>query len=110
MSEDSDRSLVDKEELLETYRKLLGETRKRRNLPEISEDKKILAEKILSLRNVKDDVTLSRAIRIKAENLSFEYYECLLTLCDGDTDLVSRILYGKSKAQLDAEAREREKE
>jgi len=109
MSEDSDRSLVDKEELLETYRKLLGETRKRRNL-EISEDKKELAEKILSLRNVKEDVTLSRAIRIKAENLSFECYERLLGLCDNDTDQISRILYGKSKIQLDAEAREREKE
>jgi len=110
MSEDSDHSLVDKEELLETYRKLLGETRKRRISPEISEDKKELAEKILTLRTIKEDVTLTRATRIKAENLSFEYYECFLGLCGGDTDLVSRILYGKSKAQLDAEAREREKE
>jgi hypothetical protein len=109
MSEDSDHFLVDKEELLETYRKLLGET-KRKPLPEISEDKRKLAETILSLRTIKEDTTLTRATRIKAENLSFEYYERFLGLCGGDTDLVSRILYGKSKAQLDAEAREREKE
>lgn len=91
MSEDRDRSFVDKEEQVETYRKLLGENRKRR-LPEMSEDKKELAESILNLRIVKNDYTLSKATRIKAENLSFEYYEKLLTLCDGDSDLVCRLL------------------
>ena len=108
MTEDKDHSFLDREELLETYRKLLGETRKRRISPELSIDVKELAEKIESLRKIKEDYTLSRKTRIEAENLSFEYYEELLGLCGGDTDLVSRILTGKSKAQLDAEARERQ--
>jgi len=99
MSEDNDRLMIDKEELLETYRKLLGET-KRKSLPEMSKDKRELVEKILNLRIIKEDVTLSRAIRIKAENLSFEYWEKLNSLCDNDTDLVCRLL-GERKPTRD---------
>jgi hypothetical protein len=92
MSEDKDRSTVDKEQQLEAYAKMLGEAPKRRNLPEMSKDKKELVERILHYRNLKNDFTLSKARRIEIENLSFECYERILALCDGDTDLVCRLL------------------
>jgi len=91
MSEDSDRSTIDKEEQLETFHKLLGET-KRKPLPEVSADKKELVERILRLRKVKEDYSRSKRERINAENESFEAYEQLLKLCDGDSDLVARVL------------------
>jgi len=91
MSEDRDRSLLDKEEQLEEYGKLLHETKKKK-LPEMSADKKKLVERILNLRIVKEDYSLSRRERINAENESFEAYEQLLALCGGDVDLVARLL------------------
>jgi arginyl-tRNA--protein-N-Asp/Glu arginylyltransferase len=91
MTEDSDR-LIDREEQLETFRKLLGETPKKRSLPEMSKDKKELVERILNLRIVKEDFTRSKRERINAENESFEAYERLLALCDGDVDLLKRLL------------------
>jgi len=91
MSEDRDKSLVDREEQMETFRKLLGET-KRKPLPEVSKDKKELVEAILNLRIVKADYTRSKRERIDAENESFECYERLLALCKGDSDLVKRLL------------------
>ena len=92
MSEDKDRSTVDKEQQLEAYAKMLGEAPKRRNLPEMSKDRKELVEKILNLRIVKEDFTRSKRERINAENESFEAYEQLLALCDGDVDLLKRLL------------------
>jgi hypothetical protein len=91
MSEDNERKTIDKEEQLETYAKLLGET-KRKRLPEMAKDRKDLAERILDLRIVKADYTRSKRERIEAENESFECYERLLALCDGDSDLVKRLL------------------
>jgi succinate dehydrogenase flavin-adding protein (antitoxin of CptAB toxin-antitoxin module) len=70
---------------------LLGET-KRKPLPEVSADKKELVEKILNLRIVKEDFTRFKRERVNAENESFEAYEQLLALCDGDVDLLKRLL------------------
>jgi hypothetical protein len=91
MSEDRDPSLADKEELLEIFRKMLGEGKKR-TLQEMTEDKRKLVENILNLRIVKNDYTLSKAERLRAEDFSFECYEKFLFLCDGDSDLVKRLL------------------
>ena len=92
MSEDSERSTQSKEEQLEAYAKMLGEKPKKPNLPEMTPDKKELVEKILRLRIVKEDFTRSKRERINAENESFEAYERLLALCDGDVDLLKRLL------------------
>jgi hypothetical protein len=91
MSEDNERSTIDREEQLEAYRRLLGEV-KEKKLPEMTPDKKELVERILRLRKVKEDYSRSKRERIEAENLSFEAYEKLLALCDGDSDLVARLL------------------
>jgi len=91
MSEDRDRSLLDAEEQMEEYGKLLHETKKKK-LPEMTPDKKKLVERILNLRLVKADYSLSRRERIDAENLSFELYERLLALNGGDADTTARQL------------------
>lgn len=92
MTEDRDRNLIDKEEQIEAYAKMLGETPKKRNLPEMTPDKKDLVDKILWCRNHKDDMALSHAKRVEIEDFSFDCYEKLLALCDGDSDLVKRLL------------------
>jgi len=104
MSEDRDRSLLDKEEQLEEYGKLLHETKKKK-LPEMSADKKKLVERIVNLRIVKEDYSLSRRERINAENESFECYEQLLSLNGGDADLTARMLgsYRPFRIEPDAE-------
>lgn len=92
MSEDNERKTIDREEQLEAYAKMLGEKPKKRNLPEMTPDKKELVEKILWCRNHKDDMALSLRKRIEIEDFSFDCYENLLKSCDGDSDLVSRLL------------------
>jgi hypothetical protein len=54
----------------------------------------------------KRDYQFSQAERLEAEDRSFDAYEKLLSLCDGDTDLVQRLLHGKSKTQVNREYRE----
>jgi hypothetical protein len=100
MSEDSDRSTIDKEEQLEAYAKMLGEKPKKPNLPEMSKDKKELVEIILYCRNHKDDMALSHAKRVEIENFSFDCYEKLLALCKGDSWLVCSLLGNRKETRV----------
>jgi len=53
----------------------------------------------------KRDYQFSQAERLEAEDKSFDAYEKLLSLCDGDTDLVQRLLHGISKVEWDKKCR-----
>ena len=58
-------------------------------------DQKKIAElvmKITLLNRIKEDEEYDRKLRLRAEDESFTCYEELLQVCDGDRELVSRLL------------------
>ena len=58
-----------------------------------------LITKIRLLNNIKEDTEHTRKFRELAEDESFKAYEELLQLCDGDKDLVARLLGQKEWIQ-----------
>jgi hypothetical protein len=76
------------------------------HIPDVDRERKELVMNVHYWNAVKK-VSNYKTERIKAEEKSFKAYEGLLALCDHDSDMVQRLLYGKSKVQHDREQRER---
>jgi hypothetical protein len=58
-------------------------------------DQKKISElviKITLLNRIKENEEYDHKLRLRAEDESFECYEQLLQICDGDRELVSRLL------------------
>jgi len=92
-----------REQLLERLEKEVDEEMNETDLD--VEKKRFLAKEFQYWDRIRRDDSYARAYRSHADDKAANIIEKLRVLCHGDSDLISRLLHGRSKADMDEEER-----